>query len=239
MPAESAGFASASIPRKQDLMIPENNLRTELEALLPFEMLTADLSSKFVNVPAAAVDREIMDAVRLICEFLGLDILALWQWSDDPPGFFMLTYCYSAQEGPQPSGWLHHEDFPWFRQQMLGGRIVATSSLEDLPAEAAHDREVCRQLGIKSNLTLPLSVGGESPIGILGFNTTRAERDWPEALVKRLQLVAQIFASALARKRADQALRDSEERLSLAADSAEAGLWVLPYLPQGALRPCF
>ena len=72
-------------------------------------------------------------------------------------------------------------------------------------------------------------VGGESPVGILGLNTTRAERDWPEALVKRLQLLAQIFANALARKRADQALRESQERLSLAADSAEAGLWVLDW----------
>jgi PAS domain S-box-containing protein len=45
--------------------------------------------------------------------------------------------------------------------------------------------------------------------------------------VKRLQLVAQIFANALARKRADQAQRESEARLSLAADAAAAGLWSL------------
>ena len=31
------------------------------------------------------------------------------------------------------------------------------------------------------------------------------------------------------RKRSDEALRESEERLSLAADSADAGLWVLDY----------
>ena len=48
-------------------------------------------------------------------------------------------------------------------------------------------------------------------------------------MVKRLQLVAQVFANALARKRADEALRESEERLALAADSAEAGLWILDY----------
>jgi two-component system sensor kinase FixL len=46
-------------------------------------------------------------------------------------------------------------------------------------------------------------------------------------LVKRLQLVAQIFANALARKRADQELRESEERLNLATASAEVGLWEL------------
>ena len=60
--------------------------------------------------------------------------------------------------------------------------MVVISSLEELPAEADVDRESCRRFGVKSNLTLPLSVGGELPIGILGLNTMRAERNWPEAL---------------------------------------------------------
>ena len=44
--------------------------------------------------------------------------------------------------------------------------------------------------------------------------------------MKRLEVVAQIFANALARKRADQALRESEERMTLAADAAHFGVWV-------------
>ena len=109
---------------------------------------------------------------------------------------------------------------------MRAGRFVAFASLEDLPAEAARDRESARQLGVQSSLCLPLSVGGK-PIGILSLNTTRAKRAWPEALVRRLNGVAHMLASALARKRADQALRASQERLSLAADAAEAGAWEL------------
>ena len=179
-----------------------------------------------MNVPAGEVDREIMDAQRRLCEFLGIDMSALRQWSDEDPDTFTLTYFYSAKEGPRPPRELKQEGFPWIAQQMLAGRIVALASLEDLPAEAARDREAARQLGIQSSLCLPLSVGGK-PVGILGLNTTRAKRDWPEALVKRLQVVAQILASALARKRADQALRASNERLSLAADAAGAGLWEL------------
>ena len=49
---------------------------------------------------------------------------------------------------------------------------------------------------------------------------------------KWLELVAQIFANALARKRADQELRESEARLSLAADAAGAGLWSLDLATQ-------
>ena len=85
--------------------------RAELEERLRFETLIADLSSKFVNLPAGEVDREIMDAERRICELLGLDISAIWQWSDEPPGCFMLTHYYSAQDGPQPSMRLSHDRF--------------------------------------------------------------------------------------------------------------------------------
>ena len=207
-------------------MTPEDNMRTEFEVRLRFETLIADLSSKFVNVPASSVDSEIMDAERLICEFLGLDLAALWQWSVEAPGVLTPTHVY-AQEGLQAPGQMRQEHFPWFLQEMLAGRTVAVSSPDDFPAEAAVDRESCRQIGVKSNLTIPLLVGGEPPVGVLGLNALRTERDWPEALVKRLQLVAQIFANALARKRAEQALRETKERLDLAADSAEAGLWVL------------
>jgi PAS domain S-box-containing protein len=107
--------------------------------------------------------------------------------------------------------------------------MVAISSLDGMPPESGVDRESARRLGIKSSLCLPLTVGGEQPVGALALNTLQAQRDWPEALVKRLQLVAQVFANALARKRADEALRESEERFALAADSAWAGLWTLDY----------
>ena len=43
----------------------------------------------------------------------------------------------------------------------------------------------------------------------------------------RLQLVAQIITNALARKRADEARSEMQQRLSLAADAAGAGFWVL------------
>jgi PAS domain S-box-containing protein len=196
----------------------------ELEERLRFETLIADLSSRFVNLPDAEVDREIMDAQRRICKLLGIDLSALWQWSDEVPGFFRLTHFYSAHGGPLAPGRKDREDFPWIGQEMRAGRILAISSLEELPAEAARDLEVARQLGIKSNLSLPLSVGGKPAIGVLGLSTTEAKRDWPQVLVKRLQLVAQIFANALARKVADQALRDSEELNRATFDQAAVGI---------------
>ncbi len=186
-----------------------------LEERLQFETLLADISARFVNLPWDQVDSAIEDAQRRVCESLDIDILAVWQLSNEDPVALTATHYYSVQQGPQPPGLLKQEDFPWFVKQLQAGRIVAVSSLEDMPAEAAHDREVCRQLGVKSNLSIPLSVGDGPLMGVLGLNTTRAERDWPDAIVKRLQLVAQIFTNALARERSERDLVKSEQRLRL------------------------
>jgi hypothetical protein len=186
--------------------------------------LIADISSKFVNLPAAAVDREIEDALRRVCESLNIDLAVLWQWSDASPGVAMPTHAYCAWKELRPSGPMHQDQYPWAVQQVLAGRTFAISSLADYPAEAAVDRETCRQFGIKAGVCVPLSVGGGAPIGALGLNALRAERDWPDLLVRRLQLVAQILANALARQRADQALRESEELNRATFEQAAVGI---------------
>jgi formate hydrogenlyase transcriptional activator len=54
---------------------------------------------------------------------------------------------------------------------------------------------------------VPLSVGGGPTFGLLTFAVMREERDWPEPVVKGLQLVAQVFANAFARKQMEGQLR--------------------------------
>ena len=190
--------------------------------------LTADLSSKFINLPAGEVDHEIEDAQRRVCECLGLDLSALWQWTEETPRDLRLTHLYRPLGGPPtPEKFDSRETFPWCVGQLLDGKIVPVTSMESLPPEAARDKELWHHYGIKSNLTFPLSTGGGQIVGALGFNTTREERAWPEEVVKRLQVVAQIFANALARKRADRALRESEERFRLLIEQAPEAIVVL------------
>ena len=206
-----------------DLIVPDSELRARLR----FETLLADLSSSFINLTPAEVDHEIEDALRRVCELVGIDFAVLWQWSTDDPGVIAPTHVYPAPEGMQPAQPLHQEQYPWSVRQMLAGRPFAVSSLDELPKEAAVDRESALLSGIRSNLCLPLAVGGGPPVGALAFNTLQEERDWPDAVVKRLQLVAHVFTNALARKRHELNLQESEERLALAADSAGAGIWSL------------
>jgi hypothetical protein len=74
-----------------------------LEERLRFESMLADLSSRFVNLEPAEVDREIEDAQRRVCECLGFDIAALWQLSPEESGVFRMTHVYrKVDEPPDP-----------------------------------------------------------------------------------------------------------------------------------------
>lgn len=200
-----------------------------LEKLLEFETLIAELSSRFINRLPDEVDDEIDDALRRVCELVGIDLAVLWQWQGIDQALISPTHTYCADESFKTLEPLRQELFPWARQQMLNARRVALSTLEELPAEAAVDRENARLLGIKSNLTLPLAVGGEPPIGALSLNTLLAARGWDEVLVNRLQLVAQVFTNALARRRHDKRLQESEARLAAGAELAGLAFYEVDY----------
>jgi len=202
--------------------------KTDLRERLRFESMLAELSSRFVNLEPDEVDPEIGEAQRRVCECLGINLSALWQWSPDDPSNLTMSHLYRPLGGPPvPEKMKAQEYFPWCLEELKAGKTICLSSIGEAPAEAATDYEVWQHYGVKSVLTFPLKAGGGPIFGALGFHPQAEERQWTEELIQRLQLVAQIFANALARKRADAALRDSEERLQLAASAGEVGTWML------------
>ena len=213
------------------MMTPPNVRALEdLETRLRFERLLADISSQFTDLAPGDVDREILNAQDRICDLLGLDVSAIWQWLPKHRGLFTLTHLYRRFEGPPvPDPMNASEYFPWLLPRLLAGKVVVFSSMAELPADAARDRESLEYFGIKSLLHLPLWAGTGPPFGLVTFNSTLEEHRWPAEIVDRLQLVARVFANVLGRRRTDEILRENEARLSLAADSAEAGLWVLDW----------
>ena len=174
---------------------------------LGFEALLADLSAQFVHVPADQVDRLIEEAQQRIGQALGLDRSTLLQRADTEDDL-VITHTWALPDfAPQP-GLFAKRDFPWVHQTLLRGGIVRFSTLEELPAEAVRDQAAFRSLQQKSDLIFPLASTGRV-FGALSFGTLSAEREWPDVLVQRLQLMADIFANALARQRSELALQDA------------------------------
>jgi signal transduction histidine kinase len=171
--------------------------------LLAFEQLLAELSAGFVNLPAASVDGAITDALRRIAELLDVERCNLVRFLVGDEAH--VTHTWSADGVPVVMLRSISSDFPWLVRRIRGGDSVVVSRLADLPPEAAADEATWRRVGVRSNLTVPTSVGGRVE-GAIAIAAVRRERQWPEQLVSRLRIIADVFGNALAHKQAQEAL---------------------------------
>ncbi len=168
-------------------MTRDRRVMNSSEKKLQFELLLASISADFINLPADQIDSKIEDTQRQVCECLDLDLCVLWQQPAPDQDDVMLTNLYYRETivNPfQPSDpTTASEKFPWFFSQIQAGNIVNLATLADLPVEATIDLESCMEYDIKSNLSLPLTVGGKTLIGVLCFNTMHKVHTWPEEVV--------------------------------------------------------
>jgi signal transduction histidine kinase len=187
-------------------------LASSVQERLRFETLLAELSATFVNLAAGQVDSQIEAALRDLVEFLGIDRGGLAEWLVEQKQL-VLTHSYHRPGVPPLPRMDVTEQFPWYARTTHRGEAVRFSRLpDDLPPDATAEREYCSQVGLRSHLMVPLKVK-DAVVGAIGFDSFRGARDWPDDLVQCLRLVGEIFANALARKRADEALRAREQSL--------------------------
>lgn len=250
----SIRYAIERMQVKEDLRKESEHRRQAEESLteqLRFERVLAEIVARFVSLPADQVDSAIEEAQRKICDCLGLDRSTLWKASSPGSPITPLTHLHQPADGtpvaepedpiqlssidwamqsPEPTPLFMHIHgetyFPWMGERLKSGQVMLVHKVDDLPVEASTDKEFLHRFGTKSTAVFPLLAGG-AVMGCIAFDSLREERDWPEPLVKELDIVAQIFANSIARAQSDRAMRESEERLSLAAESADAGLWSL------------
>ena len=187
---------------------------------LTFERLLADLSVRFANVPGDHVETEIEQGQRELIAFLGFDRSTFFEFAADGT---MITLCSVAIPGVEliPVGTAFGHEMPWYAGELRAGRVVMMPSLpDDLPAEAVAEVEYARRIGIRSNLTIPLRVGGRV-IGALAFGAFRTTRIWPDDLIARIRMVGEVFVQAIARKRADIELATAMAEIKQLKDRLE------------------
>ena len=184
---------------------------------LRFETLLSEVSAAFLTLPTSAIEEKIESMLQRVVETLDLDRAVL---AEREAGTIRLTHSW-ARAGIAPAlRVVEMDSVPWVAGRLMQGEVVRISRLEDLPAEAAIDRQMLAARGFRSLVVLPLRVGG-TLMGILGFGGIRAERAWPDALVASLQMLADVFANVLARQSADSAVRDSDDRRQRAENEAQ------------------
>jgi two-component system, LuxR family, sensor kinase FixL len=198
--------------------------RSELSDRLRFERLIATLSARFVNIPPEKVDPEIERGLDEVVEAMKLDRWALLELSTDGGGL-RITHTMQVLGADDPPVGPSKQKLPWFSGQISQGNAVVLSDLaENLPAEAHAEEEFFRNFGIDSALAVPFFRAGAAIRAVL-YSSTSREWKWTDEIIDDLRAINQVLASALARKETYESLRESEATLSLAAQSADLGLW--------------
>lgn len=178
--------------------------------------LVAELSRQFIDLPAKELDRGIEHALRIASEAFGFERAAIAMLSNDHQ-FITVTHRYTVPDWPavafQVGVPIPFPPIPWTMERLIGRREIVAMRDGRLPAEATHEIEIFRRFGIRAAAFFPLIVGGHV-LGVVAF-LARAECPFDTEI---LRLVVEIFASALDRKRADDALRERLRLTELVAD---------------------
>jgi signal transduction histidine kinase/integral membrane sensor domain MASE1 len=192
---------------------------------LRFERLLSNLADAYLHRSSPEMDEVFATSLRHVGEFFGLDRLILFDLAEDGKAL-MVAHAWEAAGVKHAPLVVTHQDVPWMVQRLLHEESVVVARLDELPVEAARDRDFLWRQGVRSHLIIPLVAGGRV-LGALAFVTLAAERAWPDGLVHRLHLVAQVFAKALARKETEDALRASELMKSAILASLTSSVAVL------------
>ncbi|MBA4389025.1 MAG: hypothetical protein C0404_13670, partial [Verrucomicrobia bacterium] len=186
----------------------QKSIQADLFQRREFDRLITSIASGFVNMAASDLDEGINESLKLLGEFMGVDRAYVFIFSQD--GITFDNTHEWTNKGIEP----HVErlkgipvrDFWWLNSRILNRDIVYVPRVKDLPPEAAVERKEFEREDIQSLILVPL-VCRTSVLGFVGFDSVRTERQWDDDTMTLFRLVAEIFASAIERKKVSDDLK--------------------------------
>jgi len=221
--------------RRRELERENAELRQSQQTLLrqlKFEEFLFDLSRTFIGLTEEEVDANMERGLMRVGEFLEMDRVTILELSRDRMEM-AVGYSWSGPGAALTRVVISKSTHPWWVDQVLRGEVSLASHVDDLPEQAAAEKEYLRQRGVASAASIPFRVSGEIA-GAISFVTLHRHVRWTDELVNELRAIGDILWNALKRRRsmeelhaAQAFLRDSEERFRLAMNNVAAGVYTL------------
>ena len=185
-----------------------------LQHRIEFEDLITTISTRFINLASDEIDSRIKQAMQEIGEFAGVDLSYISLLSHDQTRLDNIhEWCAEGIESDiENQKGMRCCDFPWLMEKLDRFENIYIPRVADLPDEASAEKERLQSQDVKSVVTVPM-VYGKSLVGMLGFCSLHAEKEWEEDIITLLKIVGAIFVNALERKRAEEELQRAYEEL--------------------------
>ncbi|GET39632.1 response regulator [Microseira wollei] len=160
------------------------------------------------NISRAFLDQDIDTAIDFtlskIGEYTGSDRSYIIRFCDQQK-YLSMTHEWCAKTAVPPTQLLQEipcETFPWMYEQLLLGKTVLISDVDNLPPEAVADKTALTRLSTRSLINIPL-LHRNQLVGCIGLVTVHAAKQWTEEEINLLKLVGEIVAIGLARNDAE------------------------------------
>ena len=169
------------------------------------------------------MDREVESGLGELLTFFGVEQCGILAIQQDRRKAHLRHHAYVEGVEPLPTTIDFGSFFPWTHERsVMQGRMFFQTSREELPPEAAVDCASSAALGLDAIVNMPVGIGGRIT-HVLGLVSSRPIKKWSEPILAQLQIIAETFLSALARKEVEQALASSERSLAQAQRIARVG----------------
>jgi PAS domain S-box-containing protein len=199
--ARIAGIAEDVTERK--------NAQEALAKKVASESIISEASRRFLKL--AELDTSIDACLADIGRFCAAGRAYLFQFSSD--GTTMNNTHEWCAPGVTPEienlQGLPLEMFPWWMKTLQAGENIHVANVAELTPEARAEKEILEAQNIKSVLVVPYLVE-DRLAGFLGLDNVSASGAWGEKELIPLRTLAEIIGTAVTRKRAVSALRQSE-----------------------------
>lgn len=183
--------------------------------------LVVDITSRFVNLQTNAIDTEIEQALQRLGEFTKVDISYIIAFDPVNPAqgqnsnrTMSATHAWYSPDFPssgrrpqkQPV-----EAFPAATRSLQEGGVVYVPCVAELSNEWAIDQANWQYFNLDAILAVPM-VQNSVTVGFTGFACLNRSMTWQQEEIQLLQVFAQTISNIQERIRAEQQLKQSENK---------------------------
>jgi PAS domain S-box-containing protein/putative nucleotidyltransferase with HDIG domain len=206
---ELMSLVSDSIATAIERSLEDERRRRRLE----FDQTAADIATSLVTAAPNGTDRAIEHGLARVGELLDVDRCFILLLTQDGVSMDEAFEWNAPNVAPTIDSFrrVPLAAFPWGVGTLLDSRSLVIDGVEDLPPEAAPTRRFLESIGAKSFLAVPMRARTDI-IGAVGAVVLGRPAKWPAETTALFQALGAMFAAAIERKRADDALVSSLER---------------------------